>query len=441
ERGREREGEQLTAGEQCYTERQQVPRQRGRRIQIADVALVLVEYAVDGERPAVEADHPHHECEERLRQPRTAHHAAEPDGEHVAEQRMPRHDRPLGGAQVKHVGEEIAGQQPITPTAPGVQRAGVGYHFRPSAVAAMRSPVRVRSGCTDSISCASGTTRLARPPVAMTCGVVPFGHSALIRRTIPSTASAVPNSTPERIASSVRRPMVRDGGVSSVAGSLAVPRMSASDAVRIPGMITPPRKWPSAVMQSNVVAVPNSTTIESHWNSCAAASVFRIRSAPTCSGSSTSSVIGRRERPSTTTGRTVVARSTASHNPWVTGGTTDATTAARTSWVDRPSCARYDVRVAAHSSGVREGVVVSRQWASRLSPRNSPTFVSVLLMLMASSMARRKYRRFNGLSPRLTGRPASRMLWRPRSTEEPHGYSHSGDQWRRHDRHPLLAVP
>src|SRR3989475_5991006 len=39
-----------------------------------------------------------------------------------------------------------------------------------------------------------------------------------------------------------------------------------------------------------------------------------------------------------------------------------------------------------HSSGVRAGAVVSRQWASRLSPRNSPTFVSVLLMLMARSM-------------------------------------------------------
>src|SRR5439155_466847 len=149
-----------------------------------------------------------------------------------------------------------------------------------------------------------------------------------MRRTIPSTASAVPSNTPDRIASSVRRPMVRDGGVRSVAGSLAVPRMSASDAVRIPGMITPPRKWPSAVMQSNVVAVPKSTTMVSRRCSCAAASVLRMRSAPTCSGSSTSSVIGKRDRPSTTTGRTVVARSTASHSPCVTGGTTDATTAA-----------------------------------------------------------------------------------------------------------------
>src|SRR5881392_3538778 len=57
----------------------------------------------------------------------------------------------------------------------------------------------------------------------------------------------------------------------------------------------------------------------------------------------------------------VVARSTASQMPCVTGGTTDATTAARTSWVDRPACSRYEVKAAAHSSGVRAGAVVSRQ--------------------------------------------------------------------------------
>src|SRR5436853_7080344 len=119
---------------------------------------------------------------------------------------MPRHDRPLGGTHVEQVGEEIAGQQPVAPAAPHVQRAGVGYHFRPSAVAAMRSPVRVRSGYTDSISRTSGATRLARPPVAMTCGVWPFGHSALTRRTLPSTASAVAGNTPDPIGSPRRLP-------------------------------------------------------------------------------------------------------------------------------------------------------------------------------------------------------------------------------------------
>src|SRR2546428_302811 len=195
---------------------------------------------------------------------------------------MPRHDRPLGGTHVEHIGEEIAGQQPVAPAAPDVQRAGVGYHFRPSAVAAMRSPVRVRSGCTDSISRTSGATRLARPPVAMTCGVWPLAHSASRRRTIPSTPSPFPTSTPDRTAPSARRPLVREGGWRSVAGSSPLPPLSAWDRLGFG--------------------------------------------------------------------------------------------------------ARYDVAAAAHSSGVRDGAVVRRQWAWRLSPRNSPTFVSVLLMLMARSM-------------------------------------------------------
>src|SRR5207247_8714898 len=36
-----------------------------------------------------------------------------------------------------------------------------------------------------------------------------------------------------------------------------------------------------------------------------------------------------------------------------------------------------------------------------------------------SGMARGEYRLFNGLSPRLTGRPGRRLLWRLRPTEEP----------------------
>src|SRR3989442_5244537 len=42
-RGRERKGEHLTAGEQRTAEREQVSRQRRRRIQVSDVALVPVE--------------------------------------------------------------------------------------------------------------------------------------------------------------------------------------------------------------------------------------------------------------------------------------------------------------------------------------------------------------------------------------------------------------
>jgi hypothetical protein len=57
--------------------------------------------------------------------------------------------------------------------------------------------------------------------------------------------------------------MTRGGALSSVAGSLAARRVSWSAAVRRPGMMTPPMKRPSAVMQSKVVAVPKSTTTTS----------------------------------------------------------------------------------------------------------------------------------------------------------------------------------
>ena len=59
--------------------------------------------------------------------------------------------------------------------------------------------------------------------------------------------------------SSVRVPIVRAGATSSVAGSFDVRRNSVSADVRTPGVITPPRKTPSFVMQSKVVAVPRST--------------------------------------------------------------------------------------------------------------------------------------------------------------------------------------
>src|SRR5436309_4296050 len=240
------------------------------RDQIADVALVLVEHAVDRERAAVQTDHPNREGGQRRGQLLPAPGSLEAHRQEVAQGRVPRHDGPLGRAEVEDVGEGIARQQPIAPTPPRGARPvrRLRYHCRPSAVAARRSPVRVRSGWTASISRASGATRLARPPVAITWGALPLGHSALMRRTSPSTASAAPSRTPERMQSSVRRPITRSGGVSSVAGSLAVLRMRASDAGRTPGMITPPMKRPSPVMQSNVVAVPKSTTMVSRRNRC-----------------------------------------------------------------------------------------------------------------------------------------------------------------------------
>ena len=97
--------------------------------------------------------------------------------------------------------------------------------------------------------------------------------------------------------------------------------------------------------------------------------------------------MGRRAWPSTTTGCFPVAVAIASHTACVTGGTTEATMAPRTSLVERPLCDSEAVIEAAHSSGVR-AVVVRRQCDSRVSPRKRPILVSVLLMFTASSMGR-----------------------------------------------------
>src|SRR6266540_5889522 len=61
---REEKGQRLATEEQHQAEMQQVAWQRGRRVQIADVALVLVEHAIDRERAAVEKHNPYDESEE-----------------------------------------------------------------------------------------------------------------------------------------------------------------------------------------------------------------------------------------------------------------------------------------------------------------------------------------------------------------------------------------
>ena len=143
---RQSEREQLADHEQRDTEMQQIPRQRRRRVQVPDVSLILIEDAVDRERAAVQKNHPDRECAKRLRQPRTTHYARESHREHVAQQRMSRHDGPLGGTHVQDVGVQIAGEDAVSPATPCVQRAGVGHHLRPSAVAAIRRPTSVKSG-------------------------------------------------------------------------------------------------------------------------------------------------------------------------------------------------------------------------------------------------------------------------------------------------------
>jgi hypothetical protein len=121
------------------------------------------------------------------------------------------------------------------------------------------------------------------------------------------------------------------GARSSVAGSLAARRVSWSAEVRSPGMIAPPRNRASPVTQSKVVAVPKSTTMLSALNNSTAASTFTIRSAPTVSGSSTSSLTGSGLRASISSPVQPVILTMPSTTLWVTVGATDARHTARTS--------------------------------------------------------------------------------------------------------------
>ena len=93
-----------------------------------------------------------------------------------------------------------------------------------------------------------------------------------------------------------------------------------------------------------------------------------IRSAPTESGSSTSSTIGSGERASIPTAVRPVITSAAWARLCVTVGATEAYTTPRTSLGERPAWSRKLASVAAHSSGVRSGLVVSRHRPERISP-------------------------------------------------------------------------
>ena len=76
------------------------------------------------------------------------------------------------------------------------------------------------------------------------------------------------------------RPIARSGARSSIRGSFAVRAASASSPSSRPGAIAPPTYAPSAATQSNVVAVPKSTTTAGVPYSRAAASALTSRSAP-----------------------------------------------------------------------------------------------------------------------------------------------------------------
>ena len=144
-----------------------------------------------------------------------------------------------------------------------------------------------------------------------------------MRRTSPSIASAAPNSTPARMHSSVRVPIARAGGTSSVAGSFDVRRKSVSAEVRRPGRDDAAEEDAvrgDAVVRRRGAEVDDDGVDAYRW---LAASVLMMRSAPTVSGSSTSSTIGSATRASITRACTPSQRSHASTSGAVTAGTTE----------------------------------------------------------------------------------------------------------------------
>jgi hypothetical protein len=171
-----------------------------------------------------------------------------------------------------------------------------------------------------------------------------------------------------------------------VAGSFDVRRNSVSAEVRTPGWITPPRKTPSLVMQSYVVAVPRSTTMQSLRYIRLAASVLMMRSAPTVIGSSTARVMPRGERASTTIAGLPVRRALASASAPVTEGTTEPMAAPVSCTWPSPRAAMRPCKRRCISSGVRAASVFTRQCATIASPSARPSVVSVLPTSATSSI-------------------------------------------------------
>ena len=119
-----------------------------------------------------------------------------------------------------------------------------------------------------------------------------------------------------------------------------------------------------------------------------------MRSAPTVCGSSTSSVMGSGENGPMTIGVVPVASSTPSAMTSVIIGTTEHMTLAVTRVMSRPAWTNRARNSTAHSSVVREGMVVTRQERSS-SPAapspNRPMVISVLPTSRATSMGRERY--------------------------------------------------
>src|SRR5512133_1719135 len=106
----------------------------GRRLQVANVPLILVKGAVDGEGAAIEQDD-----EDEPTQQGGLGSQGPARGQQGAEQEMGRHDGPFQGAQVEQVGERPGPEEALEESPDGVARGFPG-HAMPSCRRAWTSP-------------------------------------------------------------------------------------------------------------------------------------------------------------------------------------------------------------------------------------------------------------------------------------------------------------
>src|SRR6267143_1841083 len=163
--------------------------------------------------------------------------------------------------------------------------------------------------------------------------------------------------------------------------------MSASVAVEMPGAIAPPQNSPAAFTQSNVVAVPRSTTMSGGPYSATAATDLVMRSAPISSGLSTASGIVSLSPGSTEYGATLKYFSHIDSSVCCTGGTTFEMATPRI-WAGSIPRVRSSVSMKRpYSSAVCSRRLVSRHDTRSRSPSYTPTFVLELPTSSTSSIS------------------------------------------------------
>src|SRR5688572_9065402 len=167
----------------------------------------------------------------------------------------------------------------------------------------------------------------------------------------------------------------------------------------MPGAMAPPMNSPRALMQSNVVAVPRSTTISGGPYRAIAATAFTMRSAPTSRGLSTLSGSGTLTPGSTVNGvRPKYFSHIHSSGCWAGGTTFEIATPVMVAGVS-PRVRSSVSMNRPYSSAVCSRRLVSRQEASRRGPSYTPILVLVLPTSMASSIALRDLARHHAAAP------------------------------------------